>query len=357
MNGYENFILRMKASGGSLREEIKKEKARQEEADMDTDLSCCDTFYIWKGGKEPHDGEVFPLRITGRQWSAAGGHTIKVRTPAIRPAVCGATLHNKKDDTFWICTESDFSEGSGFLSRWTECNYCLKFRNQEAELLEYRCVCQNRTADGSMRQDGKAITLPSSRYLLTLPLEQAITALPYGKRFFLTYDLKNAPYVYQLAGKDMTGSKGLCRLTVVQCEKGESDDILTGVCDSIGPAGTAKPAESAHRDPNHAEPEPITASPPVKIRYHGSPAIRLGGAYKVFRAERSDSEGNTSGACGSWTIDCGFADRITAIPSEGQIKIKLADTYPELAGQTFGLLFTDASAATDRVTVTIESYT
>lgn len=324
MSGFTNMKLRTKQSGSSLRQEKIVDSCRMEVLENEIDPSFCNTFFFWINGKEPKDDVQIHPRLYDRKWSSANGHTMKMKTLISEPVKCGDTFHNTKEDTWWICTESDCINDIHYISKLTECNYCLKFQNKDLNILQYMCLNQNSTQYNSGIKESKTMVLTSAQHMLTLPLVKDIMELPYDKRFFLTYNYENSPYVYKLTQNDMTSNKGLCKVTVTQTEKNETDNTELGICDYI--------------KPNIGE-SPISLQ--SKITYKGNATIKIGSNSKSFTGSFINSSGNEIKSIGNWEIKCAFVDKLTTIINGNTIGIKVKDEYIELLGQSFELCFTN----------------
>ena len=335
---------RMEQSGITARDEMVYDAVFTEKLENEQDPSYCDTFFLWVNGKTPKDGAQIHPRLYDRKWSSANGHTMKMKTLISEPVQCGDTFHNAKENTWWICTESDCVDDINYISKLTECNCCLKWQNKDLDILEYMCFNQNSTQYNSGIKENKTVILTSAQHMLTLPFARDVTSLTYDKRFFLTYNYENAPFVYKLTQNDMTGFKGLCKITVTQTEKSNNDNTELGICDYISPAPPTNNTNQSDSIP--------------KIIYKGKPSIKSGGNFKNVKGIFIDSDGNHIDDTGVWTIDCDFKDKLTASANENQIKIKVSDIYDELIGQSFKLIFSDKMKnASDEITFIIENYT
>jgi len=336
---------RMEQSGMTARDEMISDTILTEEIENEHDPSYCDTFFLWINGKEPKDSTKIHPRLYNRKWSSANGHMMNMKTLISEPIQCGNTFHNTKDNTWWVCTETDCIDNINYISKLTECNYCLKWQNNNGDILKYMCIDQNSTQYNSGIKESKTNTLTSAQHMITLPLVKDTISLPYDKKFFLTYDYKNSPFVYKLTQNDMTSFKGLCKITLSQTEKSRNDNTELGICDYIPPPPLS---------PNNVS--QISLIP--KIIYKGKPSLKLGGNFKSISGMFTDCSGSVIDTIGIWTIECDFKDNLIVIINDNQIRIKVSDSYENLAGKKFDLIFSDKTkVAFDKISFTIENYT
>ena len=336
---------RMEQSGMTARDEMISDAILTEKIENKRDPSYCDTFFLWINGRKPKDSTKIHPRLYNRKWSSANGHTMKMKTLITEPVKLGDTFHNTKDNTWWICTETDCIDNINYISKLTECNYCLRWQDNNLDIIEYMCFDQNSTQYNSGVTENKNYTITSSQHMITLPLSIDTVCLPYDKKFFLTYDYKNNPFVYKLTQNDMTSFKGLCKITVTQTEKSDKDNIKLGICDY-----TASSLED--NDLTH-----ISGITP-KIIYKGKPVIKLGGNFKTISGIFTDCNGSILNTIGMWTIKCNFMDSLIVIINDNQIRIKVSDLYNDLIGKSFDLIFSDKTKNTfDKMTITVENYT
>lgn len=332
MKCLDKFNMKMRLSGGSLRNEnIKNSQELLQETFAD-DASLALGIYMWEHGLKSYDNnESIKIRLYKRSFSSANGVTVKFQTLIGTPIIVGDIIYNSFEDEYLICTESFNIDGIHWQGKFTLCNWILKWQNKNGDILEYPCYDINSTQYNSGEQSNKQFTIGSSQHMITLPCDENTVVLSSPQRFFLDKNTKN-PTSFIVTQNDTTsynyGKKGLVKVTLMECASNNAtDDLDLGICDYID-IGKVKTDNSDN----------IFASKSV-ISYNTT-TIKSGGDSQIFIGKFFNDIGNeVTDIVPKWEIVCDFKDVLEIEESGNQIIIGIDnDNYVD---EEFKLILSD----------------
>jgi len=211
-------------------------------------------------------------------------------------------------DSKWLVVEADSDDEVYVDGKLQECNYQLRWQNNNGDIVEYWIVSQNATAYNNGENGNKTITLGSDQLMLFVPYDNETIKLRRGRRFFIDNNKVN-PVAYKLTRVDTTsyiknGHGYICIIVTEDVEK-KVDRVDLMLCDYI----------------EIDKPDDIdiwTMNIDYKTNY-----LYIGGNYKTITATLEDTMGlevpNTDYV---WTVSSGIANYITTNVNGKELKIK-----------------------------------
>lgn len=226
----------------------------------------------------------------------------------------------------WLIIEADSDKDVYVDGKMQECNYLLKFQDENAKIIETWIVSQNASAYNNGENGNKTLILGSDQLMLTLPFDTDTIKLRRGKRFFIDNNTIN-PTAYKLTRADTTSyvrdGKGCLNLIVTEDTTNNANDRPDlMLCDYISPTSPPTPTGWV-----------------MEIEYLGNPTIKIGGNYKTFTGRLFDNNKVEVAMTPVWTIDK-YADSFITTTSGNQIQIKTDNI--NIAGEIITLKATDS---------------
>lgn len=208
-----------------------------------------------------------------------------------------------------------------------QCNYTLPFQLNSAEIYNEPCIVDDKTTMNTGEKDGKVITIPDTRKIVTVQHNEHTSKLKIGKRIFIDALVEDAK-VYKITEIDrvtkMQNGKGLW---VLKCDEeavnSNKDRVDLLIADYISPT-----------------PNPTLSN--CEVIYTGKPEIKVGGSAKTFTAVFYDSEDNViTSVSPVWSIDNLYNNSVQ-IKEQIDDKIKIAINNGDgLIGNSFVLSLSD----------------
>lgn len=260
-------------------------------------------------------------------------------------------------NSHWLVVTCDSDDEVYRDGKLNQCNWLLKWQNDKGEIIERWAVVNSASKYNDGTNGNKILTLGSDQLSVVIPVDEESIKLKksQSRKFFIDNNMGD-PTVYELTNPgnvvNTYNGHGVTDWIVKETQYNPTaDDLKYGVCDYIAPATSPALSESNNTD---VDGSPIC----LKVEYSGSPIIKVGGLYKTFKGVITDIDGNALSDVGEWTINCDFVNKLTTVVSDNQIKIKISDSYEELVGKSFELVFSNAdNTISNKVIVKIESYT
>lgn len=132
------------------------------------------------------------------------------------------------DNATWLCLNAYKFHNMYCKGMFMKCNLKLYWQNQSGDIKSIWCVDLNSTQYNSGEYTDKTMTLGSAQHMLQLQCNDETVLFDSPMKFWIDKNIKN-PSFYKVTQNDNTtynyGSKGLCCITVTQCQKSD-DDIL-----------------------------------------------------------------------------------------------------------------------------------
>lgn len=225
---FENFKIRMQATGSNIREErISAVKAMIAETFVD------DPAYAGEV-KEHWSGVTYHPRIFENKDRAAGTPQVQFQTQYHEPFEAG-DVFLLPDGEYWMCTYKPHKFGMYHQGTIDFCNYVLRIRNETEDIADYPIYLQNSTQYNSGETTYGQINYGSSQQLVFITATPVTIAIDHGYRFLIDRN-KERPTAYRLTQIDpthcYTGGKGILRWTLTEDMLRPTDDIGNMVADT-----------------------------------------------------------------------------------------------------------------------------
>jgi hypothetical protein len=269
------------------------------------DPSYRDNFYLWEFGIDTDSFIHKPIKLFNEKYSSANGFTIEYNILIDEKLLIGDILFDKKENIYWICTESYNRDDILCAGKLTRCNYWLRWQDDNGKIYDYPVFEINSTQYNSGESGDKTITLGSSQHLITITADKNTIPLNHGKRVFWGKNTSN-PTVFKVTQNDTTAmnyDKGLLKITVMEDQYNpKTDSIENWLCDYF-------------------------QTSTITILYSGnSPTIRVGGT-KILKVDTTDTV--------EWSISNDIG--ATIISDENSVKVKCPQT-PDCIGKTISIV-------------------
>lgn len=343
MNYIERFKTRMNLSGSSLRQEHINDSKEFLKEVFNDDPSYTLNFYLWELGKSEYENnEMLQIRLFDRKKS---NDEITVKFQSLVEINVGNILYDKKNNNYWICTESFDIDEIHYQGKLTYCNWILKWQNDIGDILEYPCYVLNNTQRADGEKFSNNMVVGSTQKLITLPCDENTLSLGTSKRFYLDKRIKN-PTSYILTQNDTVsgnwGDIGLVKIVVKECEKDSSTDRPDlGLCDYIDINNSVL---SINKD------NAITST----ILYNTN-IIKSGGNHQTFVGKFVDENNNdVLDLIPKWDVICDFKNELE-INEDGNT-ITLSIDNDDYIDEDLKVIFSDENDNySSTLIITIES--
>ena len=164
-------------------------------------------------------------RIFDRKFIDTFHHKITVETVLKDDWIeCGDYL--QYDDMTWLCLNSYSFHNLYCRATFMSCDWHLYWCDKAGNIKDIWCVDQNSTQYNSGESESKLMTLGSAQHMLKVQCNDDTVAFDSPMRFYLDKNINN-PTCYMVTQNDNTSynyGKGLCCITVTQCEADISKD-------------------------------------------------------------------------------------------------------------------------------------
>lgn len=201
--------------------------------DNENDPSYFSKMFFWILGDNPHKGDKINPRLYDKKFSSSFGITQKIQTTYNEKFGIGDLFYDEKDNIFWLCIEAFNMNDISWNGKLAQCNWMLKWQKPNGNILKYPCLDLNITQSNDGQSQNNMMILGSSRHIEILPADINTINIKPSQRFFIS-KTNSIPFI--VTQNDTTTynyDKGLCKITVVQDELNENDNIDLGICDYI----------------------------------------------------------------------------------------------------------------------------
>ena len=235
MDYIQRFKKRMEISGNSLRQEYINNSKNFLQTVFSDDASYTYDIYLWEVDKTEYiEDDMIPIRLYNRKKS---NDEITIKFQSLSNINVGNILYDKKNNNFWLCTESFDIDEIHYQGKLTYCNWILKWQNDLGKIFNYPCYVLNVSQNNDGEKQSNSIVVGTTRKLITLPCDDNTLVLHTSKRFYLDKRIDN-PISYIITQNDNIsgnyGNVGLVKLVVSECEEDNSTDRPDlGLCDYI----------------------------------------------------------------------------------------------------------------------------
>lgn len=326
---------RMKQSGMTFREEEIKDAVLIEELENKNDVSYCPTFYKVISHSNYNDKknyEQIHARLYNRKWSSYDVHTMKMKTLIKEPVTYGDLFYNQKDNTYWLCMQTDCVDEIDYISKLVQCNCHMYWQKNDGTIISRYVWVENASAYNNGEEGNNTITLQSNQFMVYIPFDDDVAELDNGKRIHISRsNTKCRPY--ELTRPDDVSynyGDGILNIIFTQTQHNPDEDKLvtledgtqTWICNYIPPSTPTPP-----QPPSTDE----TADLSAEISSNGNLKV---GFYRTYTAKFVDKNGdvvNVDTSIISWNVDSNFA--VEKVESGNKIKLKVSDD--SLVGESF----------------------
>lgn len=177
----------------------------------------------------------------------------------------------------WLVVSCDWDKEVYTYGKMQQCNYILKWQNNDAEVIERWSVVMSASKYNNGEKYNNIIVVGSNQLMVYLPIDEETLKLKSDKRLMVDFNIES-PKCYDITrvdtvtmGYDGTAEprydgKGCILLVLTETEiNPDVDRVDLMLCDYIDPNDIPHPS-------------------PINIIYSGAPSIRIGGR-KTFTAE------------------------------------------------------------------------
>lgn len=246
------------------------------------------------------------------------------------------------NNQIWIITLIDPDEKVYHSGYMYLCTTILRWQNSLGQIIERFAYMEDFTKYSDGTSGNATMTLGDNQYGAIIPIDIETRQLKRDMRFVIDFDSSEQPDVYKLTNRKVSlnnneyfgrGGTMVAAFSYTEFNKEKDKHInFNGkdvwICDYISPTAPPDPQTNPDKTTVH-----LTIS-------STKDKLKVGGNYTNFTGIVTDANDNALEKIGSWTIDCGFLDKVTTSISGNQIKIKIADSFTNLAGEAFDLKFT-----------------
>lgn len=253
---------RMRQSGTTFREEEIKDAIRIEEIENKNGASYCPTFYKVINYDDYDNMESYQKinpRLYSRKWSAYDVHTMNMKTLIKEPVEYGDTFYNQRDNTYWLCMQTDCVDDINYISKLVECNFHMYWQKNDGTIISRYVFAENASSYNNGEEGNKVIMLQSNQFMVYIPYDDEIDELDSGKRISLTKSLRRCKPYKLTRPDDLSynyGNKGILNIIFTQTETDVISDKLielpngkeVWICDYKEPTSSTSPLPPSESD-------------------------------------------------------------------------------------------------------------
>lgn len=179
------------------------------------------------------------LEICSQKHSENMGYQEKFKSLITNPIYNGETFYNKKENTYWICTEVESKDYLYYSGMLTRCNWILKWQNEDGEIIERPSLVLSASQYNSGEEATKTVTIGYNQIMVYLILDDETKILKSDKRMFIDNDMEN-PKPYRITRADTVTKSfmGIGRMSLIMSEdqfNSDTDNKELMICDYITP--------------------------------------------------------------------------------------------------------------------------
>lgn len=131
------------------------------------------------------------------------------------------------DDRWWMVTERDYDDEIYIHGKISQCNYCLRWQNDEGKIIQRWCVVNNVSKYNNGVFQGKTVNTLEATISVQLPSDEETVKIKRNRRFIMDM-IADDPYVYEVSQRDVLtsqyGNSGLITLAMTQVTTNDSTD-------------------------------------------------------------------------------------------------------------------------------------
>lgn len=222
MSAWDNYQIRINASGGSIREAVKRREKRFLNTKRVNNLSYFEVLI---------DGSTRYVSIKNRD-------NLNEKTIYSMPNEfldCGSIVFWM--DNYWLISELDANSEIYSKATMVQCNYLLKWIDDEDQIIEQWCAISDGTKylTGEYEDRSYVVTRGDSRLSVLVPRNEHTVKLDRGNRFLIDDEDKLIKTAYSLTKPLMVGSvynqKGIFAFVMQEVVSTDDDNHELGIAD------------------------------------------------------------------------------------------------------------------------------
>jgi len=227
--------------------------------------------------------------------------------------------------SMWLVKTADFDDELIIDGALQQCNYVLKWQDDDLNIVERHVVSQGATAYNTGLLDKELLTIGYNQLLVLIPFDDDTKKLGRNKRFFLSNTI-NDMRPYKITSFDTTTNiydgHGYISMMLSEDQLQKDDNVELQIC-------------------NYHEKEniDITEETRSEISYKST---KIKSGYKkgtTFTANFYNGENLVEGISPKWDIKCNFKDDLKIVEDGNKITISIDND--DLINQRLSLILSD----------------
>ena len=228
-------------------------------------------------------------------------------------------------DTVWLVKTADFDDELIIDGVLQQCNYVLKWQDENLNIIERYAVTQGATAYNTGLNETQLITVGYNQLLVLIPFDEDTKSLTRGHRFFVSNTLKDIR-PYKITSFDTTtniyNGHGYISMMLSEDQLQKDDNVELQIC-------------------NYHEKEniDITENTRSEISYKST---KIKSGYKkgtTFTANFYNGKNLVNDISPRWELKCNFRDELKIVEDGNKITISVDND--ELINQHLSLILSD----------------
>lgn len=241
-------------------------------------------------------------------------------------------------NAFWLVKTADFDDELCIDGALQQCNYVLKWQDENLNIIERQAVTQGATAYNTGLNDKELLTVGYNQILVLLPFDEDTKKLTRRKRFFLS-NTKSDPRPYNITSFDTTtniyNGHGYISMMLSEDQLQDDDNLELMICNY-----TEKDKKEETQETR------------CEISYKSN---KIKSGYKkgtTFTAKFYVGDELVDNVEAKWEIKSNFMDDLTIVETDNKITISLDND--ELIGRNITLVLSDKEGNYDAVELLLE---
>lgn len=217
MGSFQNFLLRMNASGNTMQNEQLENAARLVQQTFADDPS-----YITDGVTVYNTDRLIHPRIYLQKYRTTSPAQASIQTQNYEPFYMGDVIP-WPEHGYWLCVNSDNLHGIQWEGTLMFCNYFLRFLSPlTGKVVEYPVSLLNATQYGSGETAKEYIRIGTSQFIVYISYDEHTVLLDNGSRFLIDRNTET-PTAYEIKQVDAVSysdgaNHGYIRLSVLESQ-------------------------------------------------------------------------------------------------------------------------------------------
>lgn len=215
MGGFQNFLLRMKAGGNTMRNEQIENAMRLVQQTFADDPS-----YVPDGVTVYHTDRLIHPRIYLHKYRTTSPAQANIQTQIYEQFFVGDVIP-WPEHGYWLCVEANNLHGIQWEGTLQFCNHTIRFYSPlNGEIVEYPISLINATQYGSGETAKEYMRIGTSQLIVYITYDEHTVLLDSGFRFLIDKN-NNLPTAFEVKQADMVsysdnGQHGYIQLSVLE---------------------------------------------------------------------------------------------------------------------------------------------